>query len=306
MNIIITIIPIFIIILIGWAAKKLGFIRDEFMGPANRLVYYLAIPAMIFQAISKASIKNQFDLKVLIVTFLAILIIFAVSWASGLLIHIGRQKMGTYIQNSFHGNLGYIGLAVAFYYLGDEGLVRAGILAGFIMILQNFLAVFILQFYSTDNEIDRKPWYIIKKIMGNPIIWSAGAGIIFSYFEWDLPIILDRSLKILSGLALPMALLIIGASLSFRLIRQNFLSVLSTGFMKLVLLPGIGIAGYYILGSSHQDYLPGLILLASPTATVTYVMARELKGDPEYAVAAISLNTLLSAVTFAAWLSIAG
>jgi predicted permease len=52
--------------------------------------------------------------------------------------------------------------------------------------------------------------------------------------------------------------------------------------------------------------LPGLILLASPTATISYVMAKEMKGDADFAVAAISISTLLSAVTFTAWLNIAG
>jgi predicted permease len=47
-------------------------------------------------------------------------------------------------------------------------------------------------------------------------------------------------------------------------------------------------------------------LLASPTATVTYVMAKEMKGDSEFAVAAISLHTLLSAITFSIWLNVAG
>jgi hypothetical protein len=53
------------------------------------------------------------------------------------------------------------------------------------------------------------------------------------------------------------------------------------------------------------QYLPALILLASPTATVTYVMAKEIDGDPDFAVAAISVITLLSGLSYLFWLTIA-
>jgi hypothetical protein len=52
--------------------------------------------------------------------------------------------------------------------------------------------------------------------------------------------------------------------------------------------------------------MPGLILLASPTATITYVMAKEMNGDADFAVAALSISTILSAMTFSLWLHISG
>jgi hypothetical protein len=76
--------------------------------------------------------------------------------------------------------------------------------------------------------------------------------------------------------------------------------------LKLVLLPGAGYFLYTWFGIEAHDYLPGLILLAAPTATLTYVMATEMGGDVELAIAAISINTMLSAITFAVWLGIAG
>jgi predicted permease len=50
--------------------------------------------------------------------------------------------------------------------------------------------------------------------------------------------------------------------------------------------------------------LPAIILLASPTATIAYVMAREMSADSDFAVAAISATTLMSAFTFSFWLSV--
>ena len=306
MNIITTIIPIFIIIIIGWFARWRGFIPPEFISQANRLVYYIAIPAMIFHSISKASLKTQFDAAVLAITFLSVLAVFAVAWSAGKINRVRRGQLGTFIQTAFHGNLGYIGLAVAYYFLGNEGFVRASIIAGFIMILQNFLAVVTLQLNSDNPSTAGNRFEVAFRILGNPVILSAMAGILFSLSGLRVPLIIDRSLDILSGFALPMALLVIGGSLSFELMQLRILRVLSSSFMKLILLPGLGFALYRLFGLASQDYLPGLILLASPTATITYVMAKEMNGDTDFAVAAISISTMFSAITFTLWLHVAG
>ena len=303
MNIITTIIPIFSIIILGWFARQRGFIPGEFLEPANRLVYYIAIPAMIFRSISSASLKTELDIRVVVICLFSLFVLFVFALAAGKIMRIPVKTYGSFVQCSFHGNLGYIGLAVSYYFLGQAGFVKAGILAGFIMIAQNFLAVTVLQLYSETDSKKKKA--AIFKVLGNPIILSAAAGMLFASAQIPVPVILGRSLDILTGMALPLALLIIGASLSFDLMQLNIFPVLITGIIKLILLPGTGFAFYKIFNLGINDYLPGLILLASPTATISFVMAKEMHGDSDFAVAAISTSTILSAVTFSVWLKIA-
>lgn len=301
-----TIVPIFIVIAIGWAAYHRGFIPKEFLRPANQIVYYLAIPAMIFHAISQGSLDTDFNAPVAVLTLSALGIFFLLLWGAGARIRMKRTQLAAFLQSSYHGNLGYIGLAVAFYYLGDPGLGSAGILAGFLMILQNFFSVFILQYYCGAAGQTKRGWVMLRKILGNPVIFSALAGILFSAFAIPLHPIFTRTLDIISGMAMPLALLLIGASLSPWLLRSRFFTVVSAGFLKLVLLPGIGFFLYRLWGIPAEEYLPGLILLATPTATITFVMAGEMNGDTEFAVAAISASTLASAMTFVFWLQLAG
>jgi predicted permease len=301
-----TIIPIFAIIFLGWFVRHKGLVPVQLLGPANRLVYYVAVPAMIFREIAAASFTEQFNATLLVCTLLPVLLVFLLSFAAGSLARIPRTGLGTFMQSSFHGNLGYIGLAVAFYFLGTEGFVRAGIIAGFLMLLQNALSVIALQVCSAGalGRLDLR--FMAGRVVGNPVILSALAGMAFSVSGISVPLLIDRSLQILSGLALPLALIVIGASLSFELIRLRISSALGAGMLKLVVLPGAGYFLYTWFGVETYDYLPGLILLAAPTATLTYVMATEMGGDVELSIAAISINTMLSAITFAVWLGIAG
>ncbi len=302
MEIITTITPIFIIILMGWAARKKGFITPDFLGPANKLVYYLSIPAMIFNSISKASFREQFNPKLLFLTLLAATIIYIIADILAKILKMSPARSGAFVQSSGHGNLGYIGLPIALYYLGDNGLARAGIICGFLMILQNLMSVIVLQLHSEKRFSGIRP--IITKLAKNPVIVSAMTGILFSAFNLPVPTIVGSSLTILGGLAPPMALLLIGASISMKLIREYLHPTLGAISMKLFFLPCLGLMLFRLFGLSAEEFLPAMILLCSPTATLTYVMAKEMHGDAEFAVATISASTLFSSITFILWLTI--
>lgn len=306
LHIINTILPIFTIIFIGWIARRKQYILPQFMEPANHLVYYLAIPAMIFRSISRSDFSAQLNGRFLAASLLAVVVAGLVAWITAGIAKIDVSRRGTFLQSSFHGNLGYIGLAVAYYYLGNEGLVSASILAGFMMILQNFLSVFCLQLYASRGSHGGRFRTGVMQLAGNPVIVAAVLGIIFSMLGLPVPVVVDKSLAILGDMALPMALLVIGASLSFKMVRSRIKTVMLTALIKLIVLPAMGLWGYWLLELDAGQYLPGLILLACPTATVTYVMAEEMQGDAGGAIAAISASTLLSGITFLFWLQVAG
>ena len=271
-----TVLPIFVIIFAGWAVRRKGLVSEDFLESGNRLVFYLAIPAMVFRSIAGASISGQLDLLVLGVTLGVMLFVYLASWLAAGAFGIHERLRATFIQTTIHGNISYIGFAVAFYYLGDDGLVRASLIGGFVMIFQNLLAVIVLQAHSPVESDTPTAGRLLKNILGNPIIGSALAGILVALIGIDIPVFADRVLHILGSLALPLALLIIGGSLSFHLPRGTLMPVIVAMGVKLVILPAAGLGLFVLTGASMHDFLPALILLAAPTATVSYVMAREL------------------------------
>jgi len=307
MQVLSTILPIFAVVILGWFARRRGFMPPEFLGPANQLVYYLAIPALIFRSISKASFHTQFSMAVLLITLSSAVLAYFSAWLIGHSTRWPKGRIGTFIQCSAHGNHGYIGLPVAFYFLGESGLAKAGILAGFLMILQNVLSVLALQASTVEDLAPpQKMRRMAGKLVRNPIIISALAGVAASAFQVVLPAPLQRFMDILSGLAPPMSLLLIGASISLAVMRKNLFSVLGSVAIKIIALPLVGLGFFLLFGLKSADFLPGLILLATPTATVAYVMAREMNGDDQFAVAAISTSTLTSALTYFIWLLVVG
>ncbi len=306
MHVITTISPIFAVVILGYFTRRRGYISKDLLGAANRLVFYLAIPALIFHAVSKASFNTDFNTMILIITLLSTTSIYVISWLLGRCTPWSLARIGSFVQCAGHGNHGFVGLPVALYFIGDRGLVKAAILAGFLFMLQNILSVLALQASVADKgTFGDKILKIGRSVLRNPIIISAFAGMVVSWFEIKVPGPALTFLDIMSGMAAPLSLLLIGASLSFNVMRKNFISVVGVVIMKLVSLPLLGIILFLMMGLNSVDYLPALILLATPTATVAYVMAGEMGGDSEFAAAAISTSTLASAVTYVIWLTIA-
>ncbi len=293
-----TTLPIFSIILLGLILKRRNFIDAPFIKTANQLVYKVAIPVTIFREIGEASFRANFNLAAVFGTLAAMMMVVVVSILTSRLAKISHNRRGTFLHSSFHGNIAYMAFAVAFYSLGESHFASMAILSGFVILGQNLLAVWVLSVYGTLNTSGEGGGSLFKRVVSNPIIISVVLGIAFSLSGMSMPVTVRKGLDILSGMAFPTALLLIGASLSFGAFRVMKKELAGIGFFKLMALPLLGYLFMALFQVPQSLVLPGLILLAAPPATITYVMAVEMGGHPELAATSISVLTLLSAVSY--------
>jgi predicted permease len=196
-----------------------------------------------------------------------------------------------------------VGLAVVFYALGPGGRGSASVLAGFLILFQNVLAIVI---FTISTAGGRKPDIrSAGKFLLNPIILATILGLASSASGFDMPGFATRSFEIVADMALPLALLIIGGSLKTAPARSIQLVGLST-ILKLVVLPLMGLLIFRLIGVEPIQAETAIILLASPSATVTYVMASEMGGKPDLAAAAVTISTAFSIFTYMLWIGIMG
>ena len=302
MQTLVTIAPIFIIIALGWIAARTGFMPANILGPLNRLVYYFAIPAFLFHAIANFPLAQGFNVQVVMITLGTVVALYLLSWALTRLLRLPTKQVGATIQSACHSNAGYVGLPVAFYVLGDTGLAQAGIISGFLMIVQNVMSSTILQCHSKQKSAGGH-FSLLIQYLKNPVIIGSLVGIIASGLQIPIPKVIDRTLNMLGDLAPAAALLLIGASLSFKAMTAQKRIIFGTVATKLILLPLAALFVFQLFHLDIKDYLPAIIILATPTATVAYVMSRQMGSDPEIAVATISATTIISALTLPLWLT---
>lgn len=297
MAVIETITPIFIIIIFGYVLQRQGMLKTEFIQEANRFVFLFSLPVLIFTGIMKSNIKDVGLINILSVIVPTIAVLF-LSFLLAVAMGLRKGTLGSFIQTTFHGNITYIGLAVLYYMLGEEGLKKGSILIGFLILLNNTLAIAVISWASQKHA---NIWKSLGSIARTPLIIATFLGMMFLYFGIPMPDILLKSMGILANIALPMALIIIGASMSVGTIKSSFkLSGIAT-LLKLMVLPSLSFLFCHLYSIPLRDSLPGVILLATPAATTSFILANQLGGDTDLASGVITLSTLLSPLAFIFW-----
>ncbi|MGZ8431382.1 MAG: AEC family transporter [Candidatus Deferrimicrobiaceae bacterium] len=304
MDILQAVLPVFLVIAIGAAARRFRFIGEPFIDTANMLVYYLLLPALLFYKIGTSNFREAFNAPLVIGGYAATVATFLLAVFLSRALGISPAERGSFVQGAFRANLAYVGLPIVLSAAGDIGLRKGGILLGFMVPLINSLAIVALILPHGDGKgrAGENARRIGLQLATNPLILSSFLGIVWSMLKLPVPPLVDNTLEILSSATLPLSLLCLGGSFSFERARSGFrLAALSAG-MKTLLLTAIAVALYRWMGLSGLDLRVGVIMMGCPTAVITYVMASQLNGDTDLAGTIIVLSTAASAVTISGWL----
>ncbi len=305
LNIILNVIlPIFSIILLGFILKWRNVIDDAFARKANLIVFNIGIPAMLLAEISRVPFSENFNLVAVACSLGSLCIVLSISMLAVRALPVQAARRGTFLQNSIHGNIGYMAYAIAYYAIGEASFARMAILSSFLMAGQNLVSVWALTSYGPEARVNGWKWWpVVKNTVQNPIVLTIGVAMVLAALGLKIPGPLKKGLDILSGMALPTALLLIGASLSLGALKSMAVEITAIGTFKLLALPLVGYSLMLLSKVPGPLILPGVILLASPPATISYVMATEFGGDPELAASSVSVLTLASALSYTMILS---
>ena len=290
------VLPVFLIIGLGYGIKKKGLIDKAFLQQINDLVFHVCLPLLLFYKIGSADFSASFNLHLVLATSGGIAICFLLAYLFSSFQKYPAPVHGAFCQGSFRGNLAYIGLAIVYNGYGDTGLAKAGVLLGFLVPVLNLFAI--LALILPQQKQHTRLLTIVRQIMVNPLILSSLAGILWSYCGLPMPPVLDRFLHIATGMTLPLALIAIGGGFTLKRLKGDLLKAsLATG-IKLILLPVMTATLMFFLGVQDIDFAIGLLMAGAPTAVATYVMASKMGGDEELAGSIVVMSTACSAVTY--------
>jgi predicted permease len=291
------VLPVFAVIALGALLKRLGLIDAPFLQQTNRLVYYVCLPLLLFYEIGRADFLANFNGRLVLGSILAVTVTFLASYAYTAIRGYPAAARGVFSQGAFRGNIAYVGLAIVFNALGQPGLTRAGILMGFLVPFLNLYAIVALLWPHRSTTGQGFP-YLLRQIAFNPLILASFAGIAWSFLAIPTPLLLERSLKVATGMTLPLALLAIGGGFSAERLRGDLFTAALAAGAKLVWMPLLAAILLSGLGVTGTDLEVGVLIAGTPAATANYIMAQQLKGDAELAGTIVMLSTLLSAITY--------
>ena len=286
--------PVFAMLFLGVFLKRIGAINDGFIVSASGLVFNVTMPALLFLGIIHANLRDALQPKLLIFFSVITLLSFACTWAWAIW-RCPYAERGIYVQGSFRGNNGVVGLALAASMYGEYGISVGAILAALVIVFYNTLSTIVLAVYSPVIKSD--PWSIFKSVLANPLIISVIAASPFAYFGIGLPNWLEKSGSYLAQMTLPLALICIGGTLSLASLRKSGNLAVSASLVKMVWLPLLSTLAAWLVGFRGAELGILFLYFGSPTAAASYIMARTANGNYELAAAIIVITTLAAAVT---------
>ncbi len=298
-----TLFPILLLVVFGWLLRGWHLLPEGFFEGLNSLVFYVGLPALLFLRIASSAIEGGPALRILWVMLAATGAVMLTAYLVARPMKLGGPARGSFVQASLRGNLAYIGLPVIFFSVGPhQGLTSEGAEALAVLVLAptvpiyNILCVLIL---SHGSERGGALSTTLKKVASNPLLIACVLGVVVSSSGAELPLAVVRTLKPLSDMALPLALLSIGASFTGQAASKSFVPSLTASLLKVCLAPAFGLFFAAWWGLPPAASKIALIFLACPAAVTSYIMAEQLGADRDIARGAVILSTLLSFIPLA-------
>lgn len=300
--------PTFLIIALGAWMQKSGFVSPGFLREANRITYWLGLPALLFSQLVSSLHDAAGAERLLAAMFLTTTAMILVGYLVGGMLRVPGAVMGTFVQGAFRGNLAFVGLPIVFALpnvplIGNLTLHEAAVIAvAPTMVLYNVGGVVVLTI-SQHAFGPRMIWPVVKQLAVTPPLLATLAGIGFVAMGWKLPFAVDRTLNALGEMALPLGLLGIGGSIVTAKLHGALRLPLGSALLKSWASALVGLLAARACGLEGQPVVLVMILAAAPTAIVSYTMALEMKGHGELASTTIALSVVASLVSLAAIVS---
>jgi malate permease and related proteins len=317
-NIINTLAPVFLVIVLGAVLYKTRFFSDDFLTGLTRLIYWIGLPVYLFSEITKYPPRFESAGNTFVVVVAATFASMAVAYIYGWVTRLPAPTISSLVHCSFRGNLAYLGLPIIVYSLDPmlksdprsyEHLKQITLLVlAFVVPIYNVLAVVVL--LAGQHKFNRQAiGRIIVQVFKNPLFVSCVLGVLYALFtnseygmaheKLRIPVGIARTFDVIGRMALPLALLSVGAALLQEKVTGRLATPIVGVVIKVLVNPLLGFGLALLLGMPGEEVRVALLLLACPTAITAYVMTQQLGGDAPLSAAIIVITSAVAALPYA-------
>lgn len=318
-------VPIFLVIILGYVLKKLKVINKAFVDTANKYVFKVALPVMLFKDLAFSDIIAEIDGSFIVFCVVVTIVMFLAAWILSYTFLKDKTMVGAFAQASVRSSAAILGVAFVENICGNAGM--APLMIASAVPFFNVLSVIILTFsaeYKNDmhfagdeSEIimhedgkisdgrDKIKKDIIKSIKGiltNPIIIGIFTGLLFAASRLSMPAIPMKTINLISVTATPIALIAIGGGFEFKLALTRLRPAVVASLIKLCILPMVFLPVAIFFGFRNSELVAILIMLASPSTVSCFIMAKEMGNDEVLTSNIVVLTTIFSSVTLTMWI----
>jgi len=281
------VVPIMLMTLIGYFMARIG---KPVEGEALRLlVADIASPALIFTALLKTNLSGGMLIEYAGASLAAVAAFGVIGY---LALRVSGLSMRAFLPSMMFGNTGNLGLPLALYACGPVGL-------GYAAVFHTVAAVGNVTL-GQGIAAGSARW---QAVVTSPMLIAAILGLAAAVLHIALPLWLNNTLELISGLAIPLMLLMLGTSLATIRVaairRAVGLSVLRIGM-------GIAVGFMLAWGFGFTGVARTVLVLqcAMPVAVINYLFALIGKSDPQGVASIVVVSTIIAVLTIPVLLAI--
>ena len=293
-------IPIFCIIVLGFAVSRTPVSSRSVWEGLERLTYYLFFPALLISRLSVTRFEAAKLLDIGLSLGLALLVFTLLFAGLHRFIAERRDSLGSVYQGGIRFNT-YIGLACIEAIYGDTGLTLAALCLLVYIPVVNVLSVIAL---TAQGREGNRITLVTGSVLTNPLVLACLIGTVLGLCEVDVPEIVLELLDALSQPALPLGLLAVGAGIRFMAFGRQSWQLAVAVLGKLLVFPALVAVATQLFRVSPDLAAVLLLLTCLPAPPSAYILARQLGGDVSLMANIITLQTVVAFFTIPVWLDV--
>jgi predicted permease len=289
------ILPVFVLIAIGYGLRKSNFLPDATWRPIEKLSINLLYPGFLVPAIWGADLSGGSAGAAAASAVTAVIIVGACALAAKPLLKIEGPAYTSVFQGVIRWN-SFVFLPVIQSVFGAQGLALAAVMIASIIPVTNIACVAVLARWGADQR-GVSPLALTRAMLSNPILVACLTGLALNFLKVPpIPGVSD-TLQLLGGAALPLGLIVAGAGLSFAEVARRKWTVASVTFVKLGIMPPLMWGLCVLFGGDELAQGTALLCGAAPGAAAAYLLARQMGGDAPLMAGIVALTTVGSALS---------
>ena len=304
-------LPVVLLIAIGFIAGRAGWIRAEAIKDLSNLVFMVLTPALLFRTMSTVHVE-QLNFKPVAMYFVAALLLFA-----GMLAWLGWSRRAAVLAlAATFSNTVMIGIPLIGLAYGQPGLVTLFTLISVHALILLTLATIVLEMVAAREEQAagiggqrHMAMTVLSAIKGgiiHPVPLPIIAGLLFAQTGLVVPDVIDKPLHLLGSAFGPVALVLVGVTLTQVQVGPHLKSALGISLLKNLALPCLVAALGLALGMSGLPLAVMIVTASLPIGANVFLFAQRYEVAQDLVTASMAVSTVLGLATITLVMSLVG
>ncbi len=297
-----SLLPVVLLIVVGLVSGRLKLIRQEAVRDLSNLVFLVLTQALLFRTMSSVRVQE--------LDFQPVSLYFAVAvglFAALLLVQGPSSRTAVLALSGTFSNTVMIGIPLVGLAYGKEALVLLFTLISLHALVLLSMATVVLELLHTREQVQAGQVparnrvatiaMAVRNAVVHPVPMPIIAGLLFAQTGWTLPAVVDRPLLLLGNAFGPVALVLVGVTLSQASIGSNLKGALAISAVKTLLHPALMALAGYAFGLRGLSLTVLVVAASLPIGANVFLFAQRYQKAEDLVTASVAVSTLVALLT---------